>query len=218
MSCAWVSCPFEGPGVVGRFCFACSYNVLLHVVVNDSTRCLVRHTAAAAFRDDECRLSAYKVRRPRHPTRLNVVWSEVTHWPVTDFAREHLPVWGGSERSGAADGCRRRRPGVMCVRVVSRGAPRGLRSREPCGPDVRGRQAVRGRDVPTVVCCRRGKDEYVLLTHDLERIHAWGSRAEMLAAEVPERPLDLADRTGSPAHRPASCRPLSLAGHRHPGR
>jgi hypothetical protein len=56
---------------------------------------------------------------------------------------------------------------------------------------------VRGRDVPTVVCCRRGKDEYVLLTHDLERIHAWGSRAEMLDADVPERALDLADRTGS---------------------
>jgi D-alanyl-D-alanine dipeptidase len=54
-------------GVVGRFCFACSYNVLLHVVVNYSMRCLVRHTAAAAFRDDERLVGAYKVRRPRHP-------------------------------------------------------------------------------------------------------------------------------------------------------
>ena len=88
-----VSCPSDGPGVVGRFCFACSYNVLLRVVVNYSTRCLVRHTAAAAFQDDECRVGAYKVRRPRHPVWSLAGSAEVNRWPATDCepAAAHQP-------------------------------------------------------------------------------------------------------------------------------
>ena len=49
----------------------------------------------------------------------------------------------------------------------------------------------------TVICCRRGEDEYVLLTADLGLVHAWGSRAEMLRSGVADPVLEVADRTGS---------------------
>ena len=49
----------------------------------------------------------------------------------------------------------------------------------------------------TVVSCRRLGDDYVLLTRDLDTVHAWGGRAAMLRADVPELALDIADASGS---------------------
>jgi hypothetical protein len=59
------------------------------------------------------------------------------------------------------------------------------------------RQAMPGIPDRTVVCCRRDADDFVLLTYDLDVVHAWGDRAEMLGAGVPARALDLAERSGS---------------------
>ena len=49
----------------------------------------------------------------------------------------------------------------------------------------------------TVVSCRRLGDDYVLLTRDLDTVHAWGGRAEMLRADVPQLALEIADASGS---------------------
>ena len=49
----------------------------------------------------------------------------------------------------------------------------------------------------TVVSCRRLGNTYVLLTTDLDQVHAWGGREEMLRAAVPCLALDIADATGS---------------------
>ncbi len=49
----------------------------------------------------------------------------------------------------------------------------------------------------TVVSCRRLGDDYVLLTRDLDTVHAWGGRAEMLRADVPQQALEIADASGS---------------------
>jgi hypothetical protein len=59
------------------------------------------------------------------------------------------------------------------------------------------RQAMPGMPDRTVVCCRRDEDDFVLLTDDLDLVHAWGGRAEMLRAGVPARALALAGRSGS---------------------
>ncbi len=56
---------------------------------------------------------------------------------------------------------------------------------------------MRGIKDWTVVSCRRLGDDYVLLTRDLDTVHAWGGRAEMLRADVPERALEIADVSGS---------------------
>ncbi len=49
----------------------------------------------------------------------------------------------------------------------------------------------------TLVSCRRLGDDYVLLTRDLDTVHAWGGRAEMLRADVPAQALEIADVSGS---------------------
>lgn len=49
----------------------------------------------------------------------------------------------------------------------------------------------------TVICCRRLGNCYVLLTTDLDDVHAWGTRDDMLRAGVPGLALDIADSTGS---------------------
>ncbi len=54
-----------------------------------------------------------------------------------------------------------------------------------------------GNDDRTVVSCRRLGNDYVLLTRDLDMVHAWGGRAEMLRADVPEQALEIADVSGS---------------------